>query len=144
MLDTKLGLTVRLSEDHSAFFVELPSGANARITAEAFAATMRRLLIEQKRAQMDEDRLADREREMDKQQALLAHWMRFGVGTEPSPTEQQLWHQEHHAETPKDTCPFCRAEGRAAPAGRARNTTERRVGDVVIRKAKRELSLEDL
>ena len=124
MLDTKLGLTVRLSDDHSAFMVELPSGVQARVGGEAFAATMRRLLIEQKRAQMDEDRMAEREAAFSRDQQVLAHWLRFGVGTEASPTEQQRWHNERHSEQAVDTCPFCKAEGRALPKKKVTLTLE--------------------
>lgn len=139
-----MSLTISLSTDHSAFEVELPSGCSTRISSEALAATLRRLLVEQKRAQIAEDAAREIEAGLDRQAAILAHWQRFGVGSAPSPTDQQRWHDERH-EIPVDTCPFCKAMGGTRPVrtGRARGLV-RRVGDVEIRRAAKTFALDDI
>ena len=139
-----MSLVISLSPDHSAFEVELPSGCSTRISAEALAATLKRLLIAQKAAALAEDAAREVEAGMDRQAAIIAHWQRFGVGTAPSPTDQQRWHDEHH-EIPVDTCPFCKAMGGTKPL-RARRAAGlvRRVGDVEIRRAAKTFSLEDI
>lgn len=139
------GLLLRLSPDHSAFEVALPSGVSVRIGAEPLAATLRRLLLAQKSALLAEADARERAAAEGRTLGITEHWQRFGVSTLPSPTEQRLWHEARHTQAPAVGCPFCRDEGRAPKPLRVASTTRRNLGGgAAVRIPKRELSPEDL
>lgn len=134
-------LTVSLSPDHTKLEIELPSGHHVSVPAEAAGTTLLRLLLAQKRADLEAFLVGSADRTAVLQAEFFA---RFGVGTEPSPTQQELWHRESHQDSPVDTCPFCRASG-TVPAARIAKTTKVALGaGITMRKAKRELQASDL
>ena len=93
-------LTVGLNRDHTKLSVELPSGHHIDLDLATAGHTLKRLLEEQILAQNEEHR------NIDQTLGVLAHWLKFGVGSEVSPTQQQHHHNENH-KSPVDGCPFC-------------------------------------
>lgn len=97
-----MSLTIDLDTDHTRLRATLPSGHTVAISAtEGGLAQLMRLLRAQKYAEIVEkpDSLSGLER--------LRHFSRIGVGTEVSPTQQEIDHNLHH-KTHHEKCPFCR------------------------------------
>lgn len=105
-----MSLKLDLTLDHGKLSVELPTGHH--ITVPASADGMQQLvhlLREQRKAQ--ETLNAKHESEFATVAlAQAAHWKCFGIGTRPSPTQQEVDHNRLHAAKKRHdpNCVFCR------------------------------------
>lgn len=119
-----MSLKIALGADHSEFLVELPSGHHITVPGtEGGARLLLRLLVEQKKADFNED-LRQAEAAMQRKDALILH--AWSIGTPLSPTQQEVEHTLHHKEH-DEHCPWCRDKARQE-----------------ARAPKRELTAEDL
>jgi len=101
-----MSLIISLDADHQRFSVELPSGHCITVPATAFgAAQIHRLLLAQKRADLT---ISEHTPIGAGPEAMrLVKWAHLGVGTDASPTQQEIDHIQQH-DTFREKCPFCR------------------------------------